>query len=105
MIAPWQTLLICCFLWITFQVSGVHVGISGSLWHAPRKRLHIDRRLTGSGTPITHRPTSQTGSRLTVAAARVHRRDLLRAALGGAAGAVIGFKASPVRGQAKKFAG
>ena len=54
---------------------------------------------------MPHRPTSLTGSRLTVAAARVHRRDLLRAALGGAAGAVIGFKASPVRGQAKKFAG
>jgi multiple sugar transport system substrate-binding protein len=42
---------------------------------------------------------------LTAFAARLHRRDMLRAALAGAAGAAIGFRASPVRGQAKKFAG
>jgi multiple sugar transport system substrate-binding protein len=35
----------------------------------------------------------------------MHRRDVLRTALAGAAGAAVGFKVSPVRGQAKKFAG
>jgi multiple sugar transport system substrate-binding protein len=54
---------------------------------------------------VPHRPKLPTGSHLTVAAARFHRRDLLRAALACTAGAVIGFKVSPVRGQAKKFAG
>jgi multiple sugar transport system substrate-binding protein len=51
------------------------------------------------------RPHAPSGSRLTLAAARVHRRDMLRAALLGVAGASIGFKVSPVVGQAKKFAG
>src|SRR6266705_1533817 len=46
-----------------------------------------------------------TVSALTALAARVHRRDVLRTALAGVAGAAIGFKVSPVRGQAKKFAG
>ena len=54
---------------------------------------------------MAHYRKSLTESHVTVSAARVHRRDLLRAALAGAAGAAIGFRASPVLGQAKKFAG
>src|ERR1044072_8184362 len=54
---------------------------------------------------MAHYRKSLTETHLTVSAARVHRRDLLRAALAGVAGAAMGFRASPVLGQAKKFAG
>jgi len=41
----------------------------------------------------------------TIRAAALHRRQLLRAALAGSAAMAVGFRVSPVRGQAKKFAG
>ena len=43
--------------------------------------------------------------RTTVHAARIHRWQLLQAALAGTAAGAVGFRVSPVRGQAKKFAG
>jgi multiple sugar transport system substrate-binding protein len=50
-------------------------------------------------------PKTSMEALLSVAAARLHRRDLLRNVLAGVAGAAIGFKVPPVLGQAKKFAG
>jgi multiple sugar transport system substrate-binding protein len=49
--------------------------------------------------------TPLNGTAETIEAARLHRRQLLAATLAGLAGTAMGFKVSPVRGQAKKFAG
>ncbi|MCM0018373.1 MAG: extracellular solute-binding protein [Tagaea sp.] len=46
-----------------------------------------------------------TGAIATVAAAKLHRRRLLQAAMGGAALAATGLAAPPVVGQARRFAG
>ena len=54
---------------------------------------------------MSHQQKPPQETRLTIAAAQRHRRDILRAGLAGAAGLAIGFKVAPVRGQAKKFAG
>jgi multiple sugar transport system substrate-binding protein len=54
---------------------------------------------------MAHDQRRATNAGLTALAARMHRRDALRTALAGAAGMALGFKVSPVRGQAKKFAG
>jgi multiple sugar transport system substrate-binding protein len=52
--------------------------------------------------PTRHVPTA---SELTVAAALLNRRRMLGAALALVGASAVGFKASPVRGQAKRFAG